>query len=185
MTESRRYLPGEQPRAHWMRLDSAHILKRFFFCERALVRAMGAWLPLLAPLAVKTELPLFLWQSAQTADALRTRVFELRYPSRLLDLDDDALVVAPFEALVHAPAPVAFLHALGLHLLPALGTAYQRYLERADPIADGPTQRFLRLALAEKAEQARVVQSWLDSTVPLSADEARWLGALGAGLERL
>jgi len=79
------YLPGEQARARWMRLDTAQILKRFFFCERPLLVSMAAWIPSIGPLEIKTELPRFLWQNAQTADALRGRVFELRYPSQLME----------------------------------------------------------------------------------------------------
>ena len=37
MTDTLRYLPGNQPRARWKRLETAQILKRFFFCERSLI----------------------------------------------------------------------------------------------------------------------------------------------------
>ena len=33
-------LQGLQPRARWMRLGTAEILKRFYFCERSLVIAL-------------------------------------------------------------------------------------------------------------------------------------------------
>ena len=38
-------------------------------------------------------------------------------------------------------------------MLPNLRDAYQSYLDSSDLIADGPTHRFLTLALAEKSEQ--------------------------------
>ena len=38
-----------------------------------------------APLELKAELGRTAWESALAADALRERVFELRYPTRFLD----------------------------------------------------------------------------------------------------
>src|ERR1700751_3884708 len=100
MSDYSTYLLSPQPRARWMRLDTAQLLKRFFFCERALLIAEAAWIPALAPLEVKTGLARFIWQSAETADALRNRVFELRFPSRLLEQEGaDHARVALFSAV--------------------------------------------------------------------------------------
>ena len=75
------YLKANQPRARWKRLDTAQILKRFYFCERSLVISCSAWLPRIQQLEMKTMLPYFSWQNAETANDLRDRVFELRFPS--------------------------------------------------------------------------------------------------------
>jgi hypothetical protein len=148
------YLLSPQARGRWMRQDTAYLLKRFFFCERALMVCEGAWLPLIPALAIKIGLAQTLWESSRTADALRERFFELRYPSRLLDEEgaDKALAML-FRNLQHAPSVPAFLKALGRVLLPALLEAYTAYLEISDPIADAPTRRFLSLALSEKKTQ--------------------------------
>ncbi len=63
MSQQRVYLPGERARARWMRLDTAQILKRFFFCERSLLIGMAARLPAIASLDIKIELPHFIWQT--------------------------------------------------------------------------------------------------------------------------
>ena len=68
-----------------MRVDTAQLLKRFFFCERSLLVSQAAWIPAVAALEIKTGLARSIWQSAETANALRNRVFELRFPSRLLE----------------------------------------------------------------------------------------------------
>ena len=85
MSLTNTYLKADQPRARWKRLDTAQILKRFYFCERSLVISGSAWLPHIERLEVKTILPYFSWQNAKTANDLRERVFELRFPSRLLE----------------------------------------------------------------------------------------------------
>src|ERR1700734_2545948 len=97
------YLPGERTRARWMRLETAQILKRFFFCERALLVGMAAWIPSIRSLEIKMELPHLLWQNAQTADALRKRVFELRYPSRLMEADQETALISLCKAVKDAP----------------------------------------------------------------------------------
>jgi uncharacterized ferritin-like protein (DUF455 family) len=170
------YLQGTAARGRWMRTDTAELLKRYFFCERALLRGKAAWLPLLSPIDIKTELPRFVWQSAQTADALRERIFELRYPQRSVVLGDDAALVDLVAQLRDSPSAPAFLLAAGTVVVPALGDAYRQYLAVSDPIADGPTHRFLTLALAEKEEQAATISEWAERLLaadPSSATVAR------------
>ena len=75
MSQASPYLLSAQPRARWMRLDTAQLLKRFFFCERSLLVSEAAWIPWVAPLEIKTGLARFIWQSAETTHALRERVF--------------------------------------------------------------------------------------------------------------
>ena len=145
-----------------MRFDTAQLLKRFFFCERSLLVSQAAWIPAIAPLEIKTSLARYIWQSAETANALRQRVFELRFPSRLLEEEgNDRALIELFDALKDSPSVSAFLFSAGTILLPALRDAYQAYLEASDSIADGPTHRFLRLALAEKSEQITAFELWI------------------------
>src|SRR5206468_2263812 len=153
MAEAPIYLPGVQARAHWMRLDTAEILKRFFFCERSLLLSEAAWLPSVGSIPIKTGLPFFIWQSSLAADALRDRVFELRYPSRLMTVDQDAGLVAAFDAARDAPSAGALFLGVSTVLLPSLIAAYREYLTLSDPLADGPTLRFLTLALEERQAQ--------------------------------
>src|ERR1700722_6755216 len=107
-------LRGVQPRARWMRLGTAEILKRFYFCERSLVIGCSAWLPLISAVEAKTLLPLFSWQNAQTAHELRERVFELKYPSRAMEEEGaDRSRVELFDELRNAPSEAAFFSSLG------------------------------------------------------------------------
>jgi len=180
------YLPGDRARARLMRMDSAAILKRFFFCEQALIRSQAGWLAAIAPFEAKVTVPRFIWEDAQAADALRQRVFELRYPSRLMEVGDDAPLVSLFEAARHAPDAVAYLSGLARVLVPALGRAYRSYLAIADDIGDGPTKRFLEVAAREKERQAdelgRLVEGMLvDAPGQRTAADA-WVAALSVRL---
>lgn len=189
VTGNTAYLSGSETRARWMRLDTAEILKRFYFCERSLAISEAAWLPRIGSIDIKTTLPLHLWQSALTADALRERVFELRYPSRLMTLEDVKPLVSVFDAVRDAPSAAAFLRGLVEVLLPSLLKAYREYLEVSDPIADGPTHRFLAQSLRDKEEQLQVAASWMHDTASEGpgpdCDEEAWTKGLGERLEAM
>jgi uncharacterized ferritin-like protein (DUF455 family) len=157
------YLRGEQPRARWKRLDTAQILKRFFFCERSLIVGASAWIPHLHDLDVKMAVPYYCWQNAETANDLRERVFELRFPSRMMDHEGaDRPLAALLAEIRNAPTATAFLTAWGNVALAALRDAYQEFLDRSDPLADAPTYRFLELSLREKEKQIATLAGWAE-----------------------
>ncbi len=136
-----------------MTRDTAIILKRFHYCESALVRAQSAWLAGLCTFDVKTQLPQYTWQHALTAGELRNRVFELRFPSRLMEIGEDKTLIDFFENMRHAPSGPAFLAGISRVYLPALAKAYEEFLSYSDTIGDGPTHRFLGLAVQEIEKQ--------------------------------
>jgi uncharacterized ferritin-like protein (DUF455 family) len=184
------YLKANQPRARWKRLDTAQILKRFYFCERSLVISCSAWLPRIQQLEMKTMLPYFSWQNAETANDLRDRVFELRFPSRLLEEQGaDRPLGTAFGFLGLAPSVSAFLGALAQVTLPALRDAYDEFLRHSDPLADAPTYRFLELALAEKQKQIATISQWAVDELQRSPDERQttelWVSALAGLLAEL
>ncbi len=154
-----------------MRLDTAQLLKRFFFCERSLLVSEAAWIPAIAPLDIKIGLARSIWQNAETADALRNRVFELRFPSRLLEEQGaDHALIELFGAVKDSPSVPAFLLSVGTVLLPALRDSYREYLEASDSIADGPTHRFLSLALSEKEEQIGAFEQWAQAALSVNPE---------------
>ena len=166
MSQTPAFFSSPQSRARWMRHDVAQLLKRFFFCERSLVVTAAAWVPAVAPLETKIGLARFIWQGAETAHALRDRVFELRFPNRILEEQGtDHALTDLFNSVKDSPSVPAFLLSIGKVLLPALRDAYQEYLEGSDTIADGPTHRFLALALSEKVEQIAAFERWADSAL--------------------
>ncbi len=177
-----RYLRSDRERARLARLDTGAILKRFFFCEEALIRGQAGWIAAIAPHEAKLAVPRFVWEDALTAGELRRRVFELRYPSRLMEIGDDAPLIHLYEDARHAPHAAAYLHALAHALIPALGEAYRAYLAVADDLGDGPTRRFLALAADEKERQAGELASLVEAMLaaePGARDAAeRWTSAV-------
>ena len=176
MSHRSEFLLTSQQRARWMRFDTAQLLKRFYFCERSLLLSEASWIPAIAPLEIKISLARYVWQSAETANSLRERVFELRFPNRLMEEEGaDRALIELFDAVRDSPSVPAFLLSVGRVLLPHMRDAYQSYLTTSDLIADGPTHRFLGLALAEKTEQISAFESWIQATS--SSESKEWLEA--------
>jgi hypothetical protein len=121
------------------RLDTAQTLSRLFYREEALVLACGDFIPWVARLETKAELGRTAWECAVAADALRERVFELRYPLRFLDERAVEIGVATADEL--------------RGLLRSQRDEYRRYLDAADELADGPSIRIADSALRDKKRQ--------------------------------
>ncbi len=161
-------MPSTDTRAGRMVEDSANILKRFYFLQRALVIMQAGWMPGTEHWQSKLLLPEFLWQDSLIAADLRQRVLELRYPERRIAPDQDAPLLALWQRMGDAPDGFAFVEGLSQVIRPMLAEAHRSYLETADHLDDGPTVRILRQALEDAGEQ-----------------EARWGEATSAARRRI
>jgi Protein of unknown function (DUF455) len=155
--------PVVADRSRPMRLDAGAIIKRFHFLEEALVRSCAGWIPAAHSIEGKALLARVAWETSLTADSLRERVFELRFPSRLVEVGDDRPLVTLFRASANAPSAVAFFDALASVFLPALVAAQTEYLALTDVLADGPSARFLRLSIDEKTRAIGDLHQALDA----------------------
>ncbi len=138
-----------------VRLDTAQLLTRLFYRERAIVLACGGFVPFVAPIEDKAELARTAWESALAADGLRERVFELRYPSRFLEDQAEGIAVQTADEL--------------RSLVDRLALDYREYLETGDELADGPSLRLVADALRDKERQAEA----LAGIAPAASDPAR------------
>ena len=170
--------------AELLRLDTATILRRFWHLERALTLTFGAWVPVVQRLDAKATLAKAAWQSSLCANDLRERVFELRYPDRAIERGPDAALIDLYEAAVDAPDAEALLQALADTFVPALRQAYEHYLTTSDEVADGPTFRFLRAAIADKQEQEAALRT---AAGPATAGDAgdTWPAEVRRALDRV
>lgn len=109
-------------------------------------RLLGGWLPGIERWEVKHQVGVHLWEDAQRAHALRTRLWELRVPDPDRGVDDGPAAVA--RALASAPSDVAFLSATYRVVKPALRDAYEAYLATTHGVHDAPTVAVLHPILA-------------------------------------
>lgn len=177
-------LPVEPGRAHLMRIESAALLKRWLHLERALLIACAGWVPAARRLETKALLARTAWQSSLTAEALKQRIFELRYPERELALGRPDALVSLYETALHPPGPGPLLDALSGVLLPALRSGYEAYLSASDEIADGPSRRFLHLAVTEKLTQEQELAAAAASEDDPDSVSDMWCAHLADRLEK-
>ncbi len=152
------------------------MLTRFHYLERALTLGCAGWIPAVRRLEQKAALARAAWQCALAADALRERVFELRYPSRLLEEGADAPLIHVYERAIDAPDATGFLRGGAEVLVPNLRDEYRDFLARTDEFDDGPTIRILEAAARDKEEQSGALRDHGTS---------EWPGELRRALESL
>lgn len=156
-------LPTSRTVAQQARVESAsHILKRFYVAERTLMRTLAAWFVGTSQWDLKRQLSEDMWQTAQHADALRTRILELRYPRRDVDRKYDPEVLSLLAEVAKANDPREFIAGVYDVLLPALVTGYQAYLERTDSLDDAPTVYRLRHIVADKQAQMERMRALIE-----------------------
>lgn len=183
------YLHAQDRRARLMRYDTAIILKRFHFVESSLVLSIAGWIPATAPLLLKTAYARIMWENSQSAESMRQRVFELRYPSRLMSKEGEEPLIQLMDEARNAPSALAFYLALVQVLLPALKDAYQAYLELTDFTGDGPSWRFMQLARHEKEVQISDLMDFLPDMLAAAPQDlpaaSAWVEALRQQLSLL
>lgn len=157
---------------------AAGLLKRLYWAERELFRTTGAKHITVANWEAKTLLPRHLWEDTLHADALRTRVLELRYPRRDVDQDPPQALVGAIHEMVKAQTDAEILAGLYTVFKPAQIAAYERYLAQTDPIDDAPTVYLLRRLLEEKRAQVQEGLALLDA-LSEPGDTEGWTQYLG------
>src|ERR1044071_1047992 len=129
--------------------QNAQRLLRFFYFERRLMQALGAWTLSIPEFEVKLETGRHIFYHADAARLLRERLNEQEM--RLKDIDGfrDAEIDRFIEELLSANSACELL--VGMHqvLGRALATAYKHHIDDTDSITDAPTIRSLKRILSD------------------------------------
>jgi len=108
---------------------------------------------------LKKALPRHIWQDSLRADALRTRVLEMRYPRRDVDQDHDAGLSAFLSSLIRCRNDAELVAGVYFAVKVALMEAYETYLRDADPLDDAPTVAFMKGFAPQILEQLHEIRS--------------------------
>lgn len=127
--------------------ENARRLTRFFYFERRLMQALGAWTLSLPEFEVKLETGRHIFYHADAARMLRERLSEQEMRIGDIDAFRDAEIDRVIEEVLSAANAPELL--VGIHqvLGRALATAYRHHIDDTDPVADVPTIRCLRRIL--------------------------------------
>jgi hypothetical protein len=129
--------------------ENARRLLRFFYFERRLFQALGAWTLSIPEFEVKLETGRHIFYHADAARLLRERLTEQEMRPNAIDAFRDADVDRFIEEMLCAANAPELL--IGVHqvLGRALATAYRHHIDDTDPVTDVPTARCLRRILTD------------------------------------
>ena len=129
--------------------ENARRLLRFFYFERRLMQALGAWTLSIQEFEVKLETGRHIFYHADAARLLRERLNEQEVRLKDIDAFRDAEIDRFIEELLSAETGCELL--VGIHQVAgrALATAYRHHIDDTDPVTDVPTIRCLRRILTD------------------------------------
>jgi hypothetical protein len=137
---------------HFSVNTSASLVRRYRYVEERMMRIMGGWIALTPELPAKLLFGRHVWDCAQHADQWGRRLPELRAAAQQSE-PANATMVRFMELLEgcerYAQTPER-LTAMYRVLKPHLVSAYQRHLDRANPVYEPPTRRILERCLEEE-----------------------------------
>ena len=151
-------------------LDAARVVGGYVWLEERLFEILGGWVSEVAEPEAKLRLAADSQHHAWHAALWRERLPALR------EIDGDELVapgrpalVAVVAALRASPTTVEKLAGVYRVVLPHQAALYQRHLDTASAVTDGPTIRALQLVLADELADWRggefLLQQMLGSVV--------------------
>lgn len=164
--------------------ENARRLLRFFYLERRLMQALGAWTLSIPEFEVKLETGRHIFFHADAARFLRERLTEQEMRVKDVDAFRDADIDRFIEELLSANSAAELL--VGVHQVAgrALWTAYRHHIDDTDPVTDTPTIRCLRRVLMDYEPMLE----WADAAVSAYIDggvEEAGLSAWRWHLQRL
>ena len=152
--------------------ENSRRLRRFFYFERRLMQALGAWTLAIPEFEVKLETGRHIFYHADAARALRERLSEQE--ARLKDVDAfrDGEIDRFIEELLSAQSAPELL--VGVHQVAgrALAVAYRHHIDDTDQVTDVPTIRVLRRVLTDYEPMLEWAEAALASYVEGGVDEA-------------
>ncbi len=129
--------------------ENARRLLRFFYFERRLMQALGAWTLSITEFEVKLETGRHIFYHGDAARLLRERLSEQEMRLKDIDAFRDAEIDGFIEELLSAASAAELIAGIHQVIGRALAKAYRHHIDDTCPVADVPTIRCLRRILAD------------------------------------
>ncbi len=153
--QRRREFPYKFPRDHrqlggkFTVAEGSGRLLRYFYFERRLAQALGAWTLPIPEFEVKLETGRHIFYHADAARTLRERLSEQERKLPDIDAFRDAAIDRFIDEMLSAADTAELL--VGVHQVAgeALRNAYRHHIDDTDPVTDAPTIRALKRVLVD------------------------------------
>lgn len=164
--------------------ENSRRLLRFFYFERRLAQALGAWTLSIPEFEVKLETGRHIFFHADAARLFRERLTEQEMRPKDIDGFRDAEIDRFIDELLSAADAPELL--VGIHQVigKLLQTAYRHHIDNTDPITDVPTIRAMRRILTDYEPMLDWAESAIAAYVEGGIEESR-LAAWRWHLQRL
>ena len=163
--------------------QASGLQRRLYRTLRETLRAIAGRICGVANWEAKKLLARHLWLDAEHANALRSRVLELRFPRVDVDLAVDRALMEVLAKLPSTRSDAEFLGGVYQVVKPAVLAALERYLQCSDALDDAPSHRALRIVVDElRGELAEFDAWWHAVAVDQRAAAAPWQAWLGEAL---
>ena len=165
----------------------ARRVRNFRYAEEWIMMILGGWVATVPELPVKTGLGRIIWETAQAADKLGSRLPELRCGTRSVSASEapNEGFAAFVQSIAEPESPAQTIEKLtGVFdvFLPHLAETFERIAAETDPIADAPTVKILEESLTDARRHIAWGREVLDALC-LSTVEDERRGARRAALE--
>jgi hypothetical protein len=151
----------------------------FRFVEVRLMEILSTWVPTTPEMEVKLLFGPHIWDTAQAADTLGKRTYELRLPLQH-SLMPAAAYLGVLDALAATSGAAQRIAVFYDMLLPALTKRYRRYLELTDTLMDAPSVRVIEGILNARERMIREANELRVAMPALRLDNADWLQQMAA-----
>ena len=140
--------------------QASALQRRLYRTIRETMRSMAGRICATANWEAKKSLARHIWLDAEHADAIRSRVLELRFPRVDVDLEVDKALIAVLAMLPSTLSDVEFLGGIYQVVKPAVLNAVETYLRPSDPLDDAPSHRVLRVVATEQRGELDEFAAW-------------------------
>ena len=153
--------------------ENSRRVLRFFYFERRLAQALGAWTLSLPEFEVKIETGRHIFFHADAARTLRERLTEQEKRPKEIDAFRDIEIDQFFDEMLSAADAPELL--VGVHqvLGQALETVYRHHIDDTDPVTDAPTIRALKRILLDYEPMLAWAEQAIAAYMEGGVDEAR------------
>ena len=153
--------------------ENARRLLRFFYFERRLAQALGAWTLSIPEFEVKLETGRHIFFHADAARLFRERLSEQEMRPKDIDEFRDAEIDRFIDELLSAADASELL--VGMHQVigKALETTYRHHIDDTDPVTDVPTIRVLKRILTDYEPMREWAEGAITAYVEGGIEECR------------
>jgi hypothetical protein len=148
-------------------------LLRYFYLERRLMHALGAWALTIPEYEVKLETGRHILYHADAARGLRERLSEQEMRPPMVDAHRDPEIDRFIDELLSAESAAELL--VGVHQVVgrAIATSYNHHIDDTDQVTDVPTIRCLRRILTDYEPMLAWADAAVDAYIAGGVEEAK------------